>query len=215
MKVQLNTNLIPLFTGTYESPYWEVREYDDGGEEVGVDYDFKEFMASIVREYQGHEEYILSELGVSFIKSIKFTGTFYSPAYYNFSTDTLDFELSINKTSMLQALATLESDPEFSKYLHDNYTSYDGFMSFTPNNYQDLAHEIKTGGQEFDQSLGALITYLAIQSGNIDADGGCSIEAMIAEDWQGNGYNGLEYTVEEPEVEESRAIAAPGQQELV
>jgi hypothetical protein len=203
MKIQLNTNLIPIFTGTYESPFWEVREYnEDGSEEMEVDYNFKELMATIAKAYHNKEDYILSELNVPFIKSIKFNGEFYSPRAYNFSTDTLDFEVDINKKELMAKLEELKNDQGFEKYLHDHFTSYDGFWSNTPNNYNDLVNEIKTWGKstntidgygrEFDQAIGALITYLA---GLNNKYNDYSIEEMVANRWQGNGYGGLDYKI--------------------
>ena len=195
MKTTLNTNLVPLFSGTYES-IWEVYETDDQGNELPVDYNQADFMASIASEYQKHNAYIKSELAIDFIKSINFTGGTNSPREYNFSTDTLDFEVEINKTKLLQTLKNLETDQEFSKYLKDNFTSYDGFMSFTPNNYHDLKTQIVGEGDEYSQALGALITYLGK---NIEHGGGTSIEEMVFDSWQGNGYGGLDYKIEEEE----------------
>jgi len=180
-----------MFSGTYES-IWEVLETDEEGNEVMVDYSFQDFMAGIASVYQKNSTYILGELGVDFIKKIKFTGKTNSPKEYNFSTDTLDFDLTIDKKAMLHKLRELENDSEFDQYLKDHFTGYDGFWSFTPNNYIDLKAEILGVGREFDQAIGALITYLAK---NLERGVGTSIEEMVYEDWQGNGYGGLSYTL--------------------
>ena len=196
MQVKLNTNLVPLFSGTYES-IWEVLEVADDGEELEVDYDLKDLLSSIASVYQENAEYIKSELGASFIKSIRFDGGFNSPREYNFATDTLDFTLEINKAELIRVLKSLEGDQDFEKFLKDNYSSYDGFWSWTPNNYVDIRAEIWGEHEKFDQALGALITYLA--KDNITSEGGTSIESMVFEDWQGNGYGGLDYKIVEPE----------------
>ena len=55
-----------------------------------------------------------------------------SPKEYNFTTD----KLIVNVEFRLRALEhwCLKDKPEeFSKYLKENYSSYDGFISFTPN----------------------------------------------------------------------------------
>ncbi len=187
MKLLLNTNLIPMFNGTYETE-WEITEYnEEGTEEVDVDYDFQDFMKSIAEAYHGHEEQILKSLKAPFVKSIHFTGNTFSPREYNFSTDQLDFEVEINRAGLLRELKKLEDNAEFQEFLHEHFTSYDGFMSFTPNNYSDLAHEIKSQGDEEYQAISALIRFLA-------GEGLKDINGDVWEDWQGNGYEGLDYT---------------------
>jgi|SRR3990172_3255987 len=194
MKYTLNTNLIPLFRGTYNTE-WDVCETDDEGNEQEVEYDFKELMASIAQAYQKNEAYILSELNCPFIRSIHFTGGTYSPREYNFRTDELDFTVDIDEKKLRISMEALRDNPDFAdfaKFLRDNYTSYDGFWSFTPNNFKNLYEAITKHGDEHDQALSAIITYLARE--NIRHHGGVSIEEMVHEDWQGNGYEGLEYT---------------------
>jgi hypothetical protein len=192
MIAKLNTNLIPIFNGTYETE-WEVEEWDDQGEEVPVDYNQQDLMKSIAGVYHDNEKQILEALAVPFIKSIHFTGGTHSPREYNFSTDTLDFDLNINKKGMLEALAKLAGNEEFEKWLHECFTSYDGFMSFTPNNYKELSEEIRGEHNEFDQALSAMIRFLA-------GDDSKKINMDMYEEWSGNGYNGLDYKLEDPEV---------------
>ena len=191
MKYTLNTNLIPLFSGTYGTE-WKPTETIDAGDELEIEYDFKELMKSIAQVYQKNEAYILSELNCSFIRSIHFTGGTYSPREYNFKTDELDFTVDIDEAKLREALEALRENKDFGAYLRENFTTRDGFISSTPDNYGELHEAITKHGREHDQALGALITYLA--KGNLEPHGGCSIEEMIHEDWQGNGYGGLEYT---------------------
>lgn len=191
MIIELNTNLLPIFSGTYET-MWEVNECMQQGEEVQVNYDFSEFMQSIMEAYEANKSMIVSEMGIPFIKSIHFTGT-HSPKQYNFSTDTLDFDCEIDETLLLNELSSLASDTNFNTWLHDNFTSYDGFWSYTPNNYQDLYTAITTNNNEYIQAIGALCTYIMeknFKSRNVEN----TIEMSIWENWQGNGYYGLNYT---------------------
>jgi hypothetical protein len=193
MIVKLNTGMVNgLFSGTYES-IWEPTEYnEEGTEEVEIEYDQKDLMKSIVGVYQQNEKYIVSELSVPFIKSIHFNGTFSSPREYNFSTDVLDFTLNIDKKALYKTLDSLKSDTSFALFLDEHYRSCDGFISFTPNNYVDIIDNIINEGQEHNQAIAAVINYL---SKNTEMHGGCSIEEMMQDDWQSNGYNGLDYEV--------------------
>jgi hypothetical protein len=177
-----------MFTGTYEG-IWEPTEYNDDSEEVEIDYKHSDLMQGIKQAYNSGSDYIINELNIPWIKSIKFTDT-WSPREYNFNTDQLDFNLVIDKRAMIKALKSLKNDVGFNTWLREKFTSYDGFWSHTPNNYFDLCDElINESGEEYDQSIGALITYLA---GDKTLD---DIEYMIHDDWQGNGYGGLNYKV--------------------
>ena len=188
MKTILNTNLVPMFSGTYES-IWDIVEYnEEGTEEVMVDYDQQDFMASIASAYQDNELQIQKDLNCTFLRGLHFTGKTYSPREYNFSTDELDFEVKLSITELLQVVKNLEANEEFKTFLHDHYTSYDGFMSLTPNNYRDFKEAIVNRGNDFDQALGSLIRYLAGK--NLQ-----DIEETVYEDWQGNGYGGLDYKI--------------------
>lgn len=187
MKIQLNTNLVRIFSGTYNT-IWEVEEYADSGDELATEYDFDEFLKSIVETYQSERKYIVSELDIPFISSIEFNGH-YSPREYNFKTDELDFVATVNKAKLHEAVKQLKDDKEFGQYLKDNYTSYDGFMSFTPNNYPELSEQIVSQGNEFEQSLGALVTFLVGRATLKE------IEFDVYETWSGNGYAGLDYKI--------------------
>jgi len=184
---ELNTNLIRLFGGTYESQ-WEITEIADNGEELEVEYKHNDLMAGIAREYQNHASEIVRDIELPFIKKIEFTGGFHSPREYNFSTDELDFKLELDIDELVKTLKTYKDNAEFRQYLIDHYRSRDGFISFTPDNYEELAKNIIEEGEDFDQSLGAFITYLT-------SDKFQEIENDIWEDWQGNGYGGTDYKI--------------------
>ena len=186
--MNLNTSMIELFNGTYNT-IWEVIETDDDGNELEVDYDFKNLMQSILEAYQEGETQIVKDLEVNFIKSIHFTG-FWSPREYNFATDQLDFTLEIDRELMLKELAKLIDSKDFKQFLKDNYSSYDGSMSFTPNNYQEISEEIIDNGENgkySDQAISALINFIRPENNSIDMD--------AYEYWSSNGYMGLDYKI--------------------
>lgn len=187
-KIELNTNLVPLFRGTYES-MWEIEE-----QEYRTEYDFKEFMQSIADEYENQSLNIKQALGIDWIKKITFTGGYNSPREYNFSTDTLDFIIEINQSGMLRQLKSLEDDKEFNTWLYDNYTSRDGFWSYTPNNYQDLKQAIISENDEYHQAIGALIQWIARDAIN-NNEYYNGIEYAVYDSWQGNGYGNINYTI--------------------
>lgn len=190
---ELNTNLIPMFSGTYES-MWEPQEYADNGDEVYCDYKHEDLMRSIAKAYNNYSDNILRDLQevAPFIKSLVFPGGFHSPREYNFATDTLDFTIEVDETAMIAELEKLRKSADFDAFLYDNYTSYDGFWSFTPNTWEGIHEAITEETDKQDQSMGALITFLArdvIKTGDFYSD----IEGQVYDNWQGNGYGGLDY----------------------
>ena len=185
MKINLNTSMIELFNGTYKT-IWEVIKTDDDGNELEIDYDFKNLMQSILEAYQEGETQIVKDLEVNFIKSIHFTG-FWSPREYNFATDQLDFTLEIDRELMLKELAKLIDSKDFKQFLKDNYSSRDGFMSFTANNYQDLYQDIIDESKHQDQAISALINFIRPEDNSINLD--------TYEYWSSNGYMDLDYKI--------------------
>jgi len=184
MKIKTNTNIIRLFSGCYNS-YWELIEYSDKGNEIETDYDFKDFMDSILAVYKENEKMIVDELGIDWIESISFTGH-WSPREYNFKTDELDFDLVVNRTKMIDAVKELCRTTRFADFLKEKYSGGDGHISFTPDNPLELLNAIQYETDELDQAIGAVITYLA--KDNLD-----DIESLVRDDWSQNGYGGLDY----------------------
>lgn len=87
----------------------------------------------------------------------------YSPRYYNFETDSANFtfEYSDALKDWLFDYA-LGNQMLFEKFLGDNYTSYDGFLSFTPNNWTDWLD----GWNESDwRCVSVLINFLLFNEG--------------------------------------------------
>ncbi len=74
-----------------------------------------------------------------------------SPAYYNFSTDELDFtiEMADNSPELLAtALEKYKDNEDFIKWLRDNFTSYDGFWSYTANNPEEFIQQARAGREQ-------------------------------------------------------------------
>ena len=169
MKIELNTNLIPIFNGTYGGIF-DFMEWIDSECDLYTDEpDYTEmlkridnikhedYMKAIFECYNDNIDYINSEL--QYIKILKFTDT-YSPREYNFSTDTLDFIANVDVKGILKYLKDNQNNEKLKEYLYDKFTSRDGFTSFTPNNIEDITHEIKTKGKEYEQAISAILNYI-------------------------------------------------------
>lgn len=66
----------------------------------------------------------------------------YSPKYYNYETDSLIINVKLNLRK-LKTFCFKTYRNEFDKYLHDNFTSYDGFISFVSNNINGFIEDYK------------------------------------------------------------------------
>lgn len=130
------------FYGFYESDYYHSdMEYDynnlmDDELPKGKHYEltkFKEYQKALCKEWIDLVKHQLEFATGNVIKKIS-TRNFEldSPKEYNFTTD----KLIVNVEFRLRALEhwCLKDKPEeFNKYLKENYSSYDGFISFIPN----------------------------------------------------------------------------------
>ena len=114
-QITLNLNELGIFSGCYESIWWNI-EIDldelsqmesDLGCEVESYLDHYKYLKAIGETY---ESYIENEFGGTFV-----TDTIYSPKYYNFETDTI--ELVWEKENL--------SESEMQKLLDDKFEELD------------------------------------------------------------------------------------------
>lgn len=79
-----------------------------------------------------HVDNILQELySHDIIKDMKYL-SLYQPKYYNYETDSIEMQVDFN-ARQLEKYCFKDNFFKFSEYLKNNFTSYDGFMSFVPN----------------------------------------------------------------------------------
>lgn len=85
----------------------------------------------------------------------------HSPKFYNWSTDSLNFDLITDDNftdNIIDVINNLEPNElnDLSKFLKKNFTSCDGFISFTDNNVDDLIESIKDNEE---REIGAFLTW--------------------------------------------------------
>lgn len=152
MKVNIE---LPFFPGFYESDlengdtaYWAIREelqyYQEECDtpckelrEGDLDFNYADYEKDVreqwVEGFREHKpEFVLS------IENVEMT----SPKYYNFSTDRLwaDVELRDDWMDVVREFMTENTD-WLRERIKDDWTSYDGFMSYMSNNFDDLSHD--------------------------------------------------------------------------
>jgi hypothetical protein len=136
---------LPVFSGFYNNAWLEDDEYiisnlkEDGANEKELAEVFssetyqkaydnakKELLPAMVAwvqsELQSHNLYI----------KIKFDGL-HSPREYNFRNDSIDCTVNIKNKKQIEKFID-DNYEAWTKYLKDNFTSYDGFWSFHSNN---------------------------------------------------------------------------------
>ena len=136
--IQLEINF-PLFEGFYNSyldlsENIEVREGEEYSmtEEQFDNIDWNSTNENVSKFYLGYFKDELSD----FFKSIEVLSLEFikvnSPKYYNYSTDKLVCDIKIDKGIFVHELRKYDFD-NWEQFLKDNFTSYDGFISFYPN----------------------------------------------------------------------------------
>lgn len=125
-----------IFDGFYESRlynsdklYW-VNEGDENGTEWDID--FPKFEKEVCEE----AAYLLGKFTRGkIISKIEFV-EIDSPREYNFRTDRLVLNIEYDERELMYLLQREKED--FDAYLRANWTSYDGFISFVANSYDEF-----------------------------------------------------------------------------
>lgn len=152
MKVNIE---LPFFPGFYESDlensdtsYWAIKEELDYYRndcdtpckeltENDLDFNYKGYEEDVRNAWVDGFRERMPEMVLS-LENVEMT----SPKYYNFSTDKLwaDVELKDGWEDDVRKFMTENAD-WLRERIKDDWTSYDGFMSFMSNNFDNLAHD--------------------------------------------------------------------------
>lgn len=170
----------PEFSGFYNTIYeWDddflyqylSEDYEDI-DNCSKDYwefmDNRMYMSEVSKEYVYQLNWELKRYKI--LKEIHFEyECVVSPREYNFTTDSINCQLTFKKGRRTQKkiLSYLRSHwSEFDDWCHEKYSSYDGFISFLPNNAKDFMKKLKSG-ERHDQLWTEIVTFLihSIDSG--------------------------------------------------
>ena len=164
--LKLTTNLFPIVNvGMYDSllsPENLINDYeiDEDKDNEYIKFDSNEYWSNLfdISKFRVEiltlaTDYIKDEikpiltglkLGISDIETVSIN----SPRFYNFECDELYFDLIVEdqfNNNIIDKINNLSTDEliRFNTYLKDNYSSYDGFVSFTSNNSLDVINNVK------------------------------------------------------------------------
>lgn len=110
---------------------------------------YKKFISEVADNHVTNILDFLIERNI--IKNIEYK-SLYSPKYYNFETDRIEMLFDFN-CKELEKYCFQENKSKFCEYLKENFTSYDGFISFVPNNFEDIKIEKKSNKSRYYQVL--------------------------------------------------------------
>ena len=196
MKIETNTSLIPIINvSMYDTPispnevsqrYWEKeREMNDNKflyeDNFNISLYYKMIMIAISNIIPID---ILKNRGVTF----DFLDI-YSPREYNFYTDQIDIELTIRKDYFTRSFNSMKRSkklrPLFDAYIKHHWTSHDGFISFMPESFDDIA-------LDFDDlhMISAIVTLMLVGKGIIN-------DKLLENEEENNYTSELYYAVEE------------------
>jgi hypothetical protein len=168
MKIELTTELIKQNQFSTYHGYGDpdnIFNFDDSEiptDDIYMYWDNDKFMQDWGKcvynwlEDQLHEVSLL----INYKIKTKYIST-WSPKYYNYSSDKVNFDLvgdwSLFKKAIIKYLREEDLTDEFNGYLAQNYSSYSGFISFGANNYEDWLEEFN---KKDDIAIGAILAYL-------------------------------------------------------
>ena len=161
-----------IFEGFYESNLFNsdteyyLNDYLNDGEDIKKEYEIKDFKGYCNEVSELYVDRLCDNLDdvANVFNSYFIYHGLYSPQYYNFSTDKIQIEMDVNLDNLLQYIE--DNKTLFDNYLHENFTSYDGFWSFIDNNYTDFMNTYNSG--ENDRELNVMIEFYLLN--NVDLD---------------------------------------------
>ena len=170
----LSTNLIGV-DGVY-CTYWGLgsnliddwlinEDFKDGyidynSEYFWRNYNHSAFMDDWAKQVYNHIESILKDVFKYHLQmdvNLEYKG-YWSPREYNFSHDVVNFDIDCSE-GWDKLIDFCTTHPDFSKFLKDNFSSYDGFMSFTANNVDRLLEDVAA---ENMTAYGAMIFFMIV-----------------------------------------------------
>ena len=169
MKVtQLEINF-PLFEGFYNS-YLDLSENIEVGdesysmtEEQFNEIDWNKTNENVSKFYlnfiKDELKDFFNEIGIINLDFVKID----SPKYYNYSTDKLVCNIEVNKNKFLTELQKYNFEA-WRQFLKNNFTSYDGFISFYPNDPNEWAELITEKFEDDNVIIETLLQFYLEQS---------------------------------------------------
>ena len=167
-KIEYQNWSTEIFQGFYESELYNSNTeytFNTNNDEDEQGYELQDWVGFTQAVAKAHADLLFDNLEQKeqIIKSIEYKGL-YSPKYYNFETDKLELVIDCD-IEALEKYCFEDNCGDFDLYLCDNFTSYDGFISFVPNHVKEfvLKYECDT-----ERLLNVMIEYYLLK--NLDLE---------------------------------------------
>ena len=157
MKKQTLETIVPFFPGFYNSELdWMIDQEIEGEmedrelsyEDIEENLDYPKAREEIAKQW-------LNRFNVETGFNLEYVAID-SPREYNFTTDRLVANIPLEDIQKAREIAE-NNEADFQQYLHDKFTSYDGFCSYYSNNMEEWK-ELVTEDLDCNEAM----TYLAV-----------------------------------------------------
>ena len=81
-----------------------------------------------------------------------------SPPFYNFTTDHLEFSITINQSEIDSVIMLVENNNDFFMWIHEQYGHRSGFISFMPFEKNKFFEAIR--GKDVERAFGMYLAYV-------------------------------------------------------
>jgi len=129
-----------------------------------MNFNTKEYNKIVLKYAMDQLQDIINELNDTIKIKLCEGGSIFSPRFYNFSNDQLDFTVDIADHELEKILPTIIDDDKFWEWA-EQYKSYDGFISFMPYYKEEFIEAIS--GKDITRALAMYLTYINDNSGYI------------------------------------------------
>lgn len=129
--IKLIESYLPVFTGFYNTIFEADEEpcIECGKSYEDYEWDYAEYHQRVAKSCAQIVGEQLKDLGIK----VEFQALV-SPKYYNYSNDSINVAYHLEDNAFTKLLEyVLENKEDFDGFIHENYTSYSGFMSFFSN----------------------------------------------------------------------------------
>jgi len=179
MKTTFKT-FAPLFPGFYNTIFeqdgedYEIEEINRIRTEKNlpkIDFDDCEFN---YKEYQENVSEDVCYAIASFLQDILSTEVnikkeaLISPKYYNFSNDSINIEIEIDKKLVIDYLE--KNQDEFKEYIKNKYSSCSGFISSHSNDSNEWINDLKKESFDSSHKLGSMLDFILTNEDKTDLD---------------------------------------------
>ena len=163
----------PIFPGFYstffecDSEESEIEHINELREEKNFpaidgdkcDFDYQDYSIQVSKKCVNYLEEQLQDILAERI-SLKYDGI-HSPREYNFYNDSINITVKLQKNTIAEIKKYLiDNESNFASYLHDHYTSYDGFFSSHSNEYFVWINEYLPQIEDNAHYLGAILDFI-------------------------------------------------------